>query len=223
MQSSISGSGPENQTTSDRQRLAELEQIIEEGMPTFLRVCDALAEIHSSKLYKLEFSSFAAYCNGKWQISVAEAYRRIAASKAAKSLPPGEIPESMRGLTGRKDKPQPDTNANAIKEYNRIQAAKKSEPTQKPLASGPGWHQLPRSEVVQVDLIPEVEVARVKTLMDKWPDDSSKEVWLSAVKQIFDYCDEICIENDYTQADLIKRAEAIWDAQEAQAEMEVAN
>ena len=50
-------------------RLVELEKMIERGLQTFLEVGAALAEIRDAKLYRIEYSTFEAYCRDKWKIS----------------------------------------------------------------------------------------------------------------------------------------------------------
>lgn len=213
------GSGPEGQTTPDR-TLAELETIVEKGLSAYQEVGNALDEIKSRGLFKETHETFEGYLKEKWNMSLSYGYRLIDAAKFAANSPMGEKPATerearkmIRESRAKQSKPKvPATNA-----------TEKSEP-QKPLASGPDWQQIPPSEVVHVDLNPETEVARIKNLIGedgKWQIEFSKEDWLNSVTQIYDYCNQILIDNDWTEQILIAQAEAILDAQEAQAEMEV--
>jgi hypothetical protein len=78
----------------DRERFAELEQIIEHGLGTFVEVGRALLEIQQRRLYRAAgHRTFADYVAKRWDLSSAHAYRQIDASKVVDILSPtGEMP-----------------------------------------------------------------------------------------------------------------------------------
>jgi hypothetical protein len=78
----------------DRERFAELEQIIEHGLGTFVDVGRALLEIQQRRLYRADgHRTFADYVAKRWDLSSAHAYRQIEASKIVDILSPiGEVP-----------------------------------------------------------------------------------------------------------------------------------
>jgi len=79
---------------ADRQRFAELEQVIERGLGTFVDVGRALLEIQARRLYLgAGHRTFADYVAKRWDLSASHAYRQIEASKVVDILSPiGEIP-----------------------------------------------------------------------------------------------------------------------------------
>jgi hypothetical protein len=78
----------------ERQRFAELEQVIEHGLGTFVDVGRALLEIQGRRLYRgAGHRTFADYVARRWDLSPSHAYRQIEASKIVDILSPiGEIP-----------------------------------------------------------------------------------------------------------------------------------
>jgi hypothetical protein len=96
------GSGPDNQTTPDRRSLAELEDIVKEGLRTYQEVGAALEEIHERKLYKPAYKNFKTYLQERWGISRAHAYRLMAAVKVAEMSPIGDKPENEHQARKRK-------------------------------------------------------------------------------------------------------------------------
>jgi hypothetical protein len=79
---------------ADRERFAELEQVIERGLGTFVDVGHALLEIQQRRLYRAAgHRTFADYVAKRWDLSSAHAYRQIEASKVVDILAPiGEVP-----------------------------------------------------------------------------------------------------------------------------------
>jgi hypothetical protein len=73
-------------TMQESARLVELERTIETGMTTFVEVGSALMEIRDSRLYRVEYKTFEAYCREKWGITDRHARNLIAASSAATKL-----------------------------------------------------------------------------------------------------------------------------------------
>jgi hypothetical protein len=64
-------------TCTDQGRLAELEAVIDAGLPTFQSVGRALLEIRDKKLYRISHPTFEDYCQSRWDISRSWAYRLI--------------------------------------------------------------------------------------------------------------------------------------------------
>lgn len=80
-------------TISEQSQLSELEDIIDRGLQTFYEVGKALTIIRDEKLYRAGYATFEDYCEEKWQMSRAYAYRTIGAADVVKSLSPiGDIP-----------------------------------------------------------------------------------------------------------------------------------
>lgn len=67
----------------DREKLREFETIVEHGWAAFVRVGKALSEIEAKRLYREEFPS---YCQKRWDIGRAHAYRLIGAAETIDQL-----------------------------------------------------------------------------------------------------------------------------------------
>lgn len=79
------------------QRLAELEEVVQRGLSTFVEVGEALMEIRDSGLYEQSHLTFDAYCRDRWQMQRAHAYRLIQSATVANALSPtGDTPTSER-------------------------------------------------------------------------------------------------------------------------------
>ena len=75
--------------------LAELEQLIERGLETFVEVGHALREIRDRRLYQPQHTTFEAYLRDRWQprLSRQHAHRLIQAAQVADVLSPiGDVP-----------------------------------------------------------------------------------------------------------------------------------
>lgn len=77
-------------TMAESKRLVELEEIIESGVTTFIKVGEALAEIRDNRLYKASHATFEDYCQGEWQMSRFNAYNLIKSSAAAVNVDQGK-------------------------------------------------------------------------------------------------------------------------------------
>jgi hypothetical protein len=53
---------PNQLTTLESKRLASCEQVIQEGIDTFVDLGNALLEIRDGRLYRDEFHDFQTYC-----------------------------------------------------------------------------------------------------------------------------------------------------------------
>lgn len=72
--------------------LAEHEAVIERGIKTFYEVGTALADIRDRELYRAEHGSFEAYCQQRWQMSRAHAYRMIEAAEVVSPIGDTNLP-----------------------------------------------------------------------------------------------------------------------------------
>lgn len=72
-------------------RLAELEEVVERGLSTFVEVGNALMEIRDARLYRATHPTFEAYCRERWGFSRSHGYRLIRAAELAELSPTGDI------------------------------------------------------------------------------------------------------------------------------------
>lgn len=63
-------------TIQESTRLVELEEIIERGVTTFIKVGEALAEIRDKELYLVEYKTFEDYCREEWDMVASRARLR---------------------------------------------------------------------------------------------------------------------------------------------------
>ena len=148
-------------TMQESARLVELERTIKTGMTTFVEVGNALMEIRDSKLYRVEYKTFEAYCRDKWGMSKTQANRLISSSGAAQNLAPiGVIPVSesqARPLTTLPPEQQPEAWERAVEiaegdqptarqveeavaEFNEADEAVDAPETEDPNAPSEGLH-----------------------------------------------------------------------------------
>ncbi len=69
-----------------RKRLDELERTIERGLQTFVNVGNALREIKKDNLYTVEHDTFEKYCNARWGMNRAHAYRLMDGAQATENI-----------------------------------------------------------------------------------------------------------------------------------------
>jgi hypothetical protein len=74
------------ESLSGKERLTELEDVIERGLSNFIEVGRALTEIRDSKLYRETHPTFEAYCQERWGFSARRAYQLIEAKRTAGRL-----------------------------------------------------------------------------------------------------------------------------------------
>lgn len=72
----------------EAERLEHLEAVIADGLQTFIRVGEALAEIRDRRLYRVEHCTFEDYCRARWGWSRQHAYRQIQAAEVARQMSP---------------------------------------------------------------------------------------------------------------------------------------
>lgn len=68
-------------TTAERERLAALEETIDQGMTTFIAVGTALAEVRDGQLYREQYGTFEIYCSCRHSLSRRRAYQMIEAAE----------------------------------------------------------------------------------------------------------------------------------------------
>jgi hypothetical protein len=116
------GSGPEEQnqnTPPPSRKLAELEAIVEKGLPRYQEVGLALDEIHSRRLYYPTYKNFRTYLLERWGISRAHGYRLIAAARLAEMSPigdkkPANEHQARKCLTSAKGRTKPEKPSKVI-------------------------------------------------------------------------------------------------------------
>jgi len=88
---------------SERDRLSELETVIQKNLQAFYEVGMALREIRDLKLYRDAFITWDEYCRDKWDMSRSYAHRLVDSSQIIQNLLPiGNIPQNeaqVRPLT----------------------------------------------------------------------------------------------------------------------------
>jgi hypothetical protein len=82
----------ETLSTVEVDRLAELEQVVDRGLQTFVEVGQALAEIRDARLYRSTHDTFDEYLRERWSISRSRAHRLIEAAEVVEMLPIGNTP-----------------------------------------------------------------------------------------------------------------------------------
>lgn len=84
-------------TVSEAERLDACEQVIERGLATFVDVGTALLEVRDSRLYRVAYPTFEAYCEARWNMTARHSNRLIEASQVAFNLgPTGPSPANER-------------------------------------------------------------------------------------------------------------------------------
>jgi hypothetical protein len=73
---------------TESSRRAELEQVIAQGLATFVTVGNSLLEMRDSRLYRDTHATFEDYCRERWGVSRIHAYRMIEAAGVASNLLP---------------------------------------------------------------------------------------------------------------------------------------
>lgn len=67
-------------------RLAELEAVIDRGLASFVEVGEALLEVRDSKLYRVGYETFEAYCKGRWGFTGPRARQLMSAAEVVGAL-----------------------------------------------------------------------------------------------------------------------------------------
>lgn len=73
-------------TTTESQKLEQLENVIEQGLQTFVEVGNALMGIREDRLYRQEFDTFEEYCKTRWQLERRRAYQLMGAASVVENL-----------------------------------------------------------------------------------------------------------------------------------------
>lgn len=85
----------EQLTERESKRLAICEKTIQEGLQTCFDTGWALIEIKDTNLYRENFDSFEEYCQGRFRIGKAHAYRLIASAEVKDSLEDTKVGEHI--------------------------------------------------------------------------------------------------------------------------------
>ena len=72
----------------ERDRLTELEQVVERGLDAFLDVARALLEIRNGRLYRETHTTFESYVNERFGLARRSAYGYIEAATVSEHVPP---------------------------------------------------------------------------------------------------------------------------------------
>lgn len=73
-------------TVIESNQLDKCEEIIEQGLQTFVDVGRALQIVKEGKLYRTKFRTFEEYCEHRWQVTKLHAYRLINAAQTVSIL-----------------------------------------------------------------------------------------------------------------------------------------
>lgn len=73
-------------TLDERGHLYQLEEVITQGLNTFVDVGSALLEIRDKRLYRADYSTFEDYCRERWGWARSYANKLISASEAVNNL-----------------------------------------------------------------------------------------------------------------------------------------
>lgn len=93
----LSASPAERLTALERDRLGDLERVVDAGLQTFVDVGLALQEIRDGRLYRETAGTFEAYLADRWSIKRAHGYRLIDAARVAEVVSPvGDIPNERQ-------------------------------------------------------------------------------------------------------------------------------
>lgn len=115
--------------------LIAVEATIAKGIATFIEVGEALAKIRDAKLYKIEHETFEDYCEQKWGMSKAFAFRQIAAAEVVKVLlPMGDKPTNERQARPLTVLKEPEQQRQAWTAAVQVQALTIRTPTASPCA-----------------------------------------------------------------------------------------
>lgn len=73
-------------TVQEGEALAELEQVIERGLTTFVDVGNALLTIRDERLYRADYATFEDYCEERWGLTRRRAYQLMDAAGAVSTM-----------------------------------------------------------------------------------------------------------------------------------------
>lgn len=89
-------------TEEEKIRLAEHEEVIDDGLNTFHKVGMALLDIRDNRLYRQNYRTFEHYCQERWGMGQSHAYRLMDAAQVVNNLQSspngGTLPESERHI-----------------------------------------------------------------------------------------------------------------------------
>jgi hypothetical protein len=131
-------------------RLTVLEGKIEKGLKTFFEVGRALVEINDKRLYRESHKTFADYCEDRWSLSRASAYRHMDAAKVVGVLSPigDTVPRNeatARPLAALLD--QPDMLADAWSEAQEFAEAENRQPMAEDVIGTAAWKEHRKAKI----------------------------------------------------------------------------
>jgi hypothetical protein len=98
-------------SATERARLAELESVVQNHLPTFLAVGRALIQIRSERLFREQYPTWEIYCQKRWGVSYSHANELARCAQVADNLlascagpqgdsplPPDLSPDALRPL-----------------------------------------------------------------------------------------------------------------------------
>lgn len=106
-------------TATEGEALAELEEVIERGLTTFVDVGNALLSIRDERLYRAEYATFEDYCRERWGLSQPRAYQLMDAAGVVSTM-------VESGL-------EPPTNERQVRELGRVPEERRAEVWQQTL------------------------------------------------------------------------------------------
>jgi hypothetical protein len=85
-------------TTVEQGELEKHEQVIEQGLKTFVDVGNALLAIRDGRLYRADYGTFEGYCSLRWNIERRRAYQLMDAASVVSNVNHGTqiLPTSER-------------------------------------------------------------------------------------------------------------------------------
>jgi hypothetical protein len=98
-------------TAAEAARLEQAEQVIAEGLQTFVEVGRALTAIRDERLYRAEHGTFEEYCSERWQMTDRRARQLMTAAEVIGTMVPVEgvpMPTSERQMRELAKVPEPE-------------------------------------------------------------------------------------------------------------------
>ncbi len=103
-------------SSHEADQLAHYEQLIREGLTTFLTVGNALMEIRQHKLYRATHRTFESYCRERFQLKRQRAYELIGAAEVVNSLSDKTILSDFSDKAATQPLPERESHASALTE-----------------------------------------------------------------------------------------------------------
>ena len=108
--------------TTERDRLAQLEAIVQRGLDTFIDVGNALGEIRDQKLYRETHNTFENYCKQRWGFNDSRARQLIGAAETVTRVTVNGLPAPASERVARELAPLKDDQTELLAAWNEAQA-----------------------------------------------------------------------------------------------------